>query len=147
MLRPVLTRDHLSVMGAVTPRGQLYTLGRRTAVSGQESGLLLKHLLPHIAEKLLVIWDGASLHWATEVKPFLANGGAKGIHWEPLPGYAPELNPGEGIWNPLKDVELRNLCCPPLSSLTTELELAIRRLRSKPHLIQACFAGAGLPLP
>jgi hypothetical protein len=39
VLRPVLTRDHLSVMGAVTPRGQLYTLVRRTALSGQESEL------------------------------------------------------------------------------------------------------------
>jgi transposase len=147
VLPPVLTRDHLSVRGAVTPRGQLYTLVRQTALSGQESELFLKHLLRHVAEKLLVIWDGSSIHRASAVKTFLAAGGAKAIHLEPLPGYAPELNPVEGIWHQLKYVELRNLCCQHLSSLATELELAIRRLRTKPHLIQACFAGAGLPLP
>jgi len=93
-----------------------------------------------------VIWDGSSIHWATEVRTFLATGGVKAIHLEPLPGYAPELNPVEGIWHQLKYVDLRNLCCPHLFSLATELELAIRRLRTKPHLIQACFVGAGLPL-
>lgn len=146
MLHPVLTRDPLSVMGAITPSGQLYTLVRQTTLSGQESQMFLKHLLGHVAEKLLVIWDGSSIHWATEVKTFLADGGAKAIHLEPLPGYAPDLNPVEGIWDLLKYVELRNLCCQQLSHLTMELGLAIRRLRTKPRLVQACFAGAGLPL-
>ncbi len=146
MLRPVLTRDHRSVMGAITPEGGLYTLVRETALSGQESQLFLQHLLRHVAEKLLVIWDGSSIHRASEVKTFLANGGAKAIHLEPLPGYAPDLNPVEGVWELLKYGELRNRCCWDLSHLVTELGLAIRRLRSKPHVIQACFAGAGLPL-
>jgi len=146
VLRPVLTRDHLSVMGAITPRGDLYTLVRETALSGQESQLFLKHLLRHVAEKLLVIWDGSSIHWANEVKTSLANGGAKAIHLEPLPGYAPDLNPVEGVWDLLKYIELRNRCCWDLSHLATELARAIRRLRTKPHVIQSCFAGAGLPL-
>jgi transposase len=146
VLRPFLTRDHLSVMGAVTPTGRLYTLVRRAALTGKESEQFLRHLLRQVAEKLLVIWDGASIHWATEVKSFLANGGARAIHLEPLPSYAPELNPVEGVWDHLKYVELRNLCCWDLPHLTTELTLAIRRLRTKPQLIRACFAGAGLTL-
>jgi len=146
MLRPVLSRDHLSVMGAITPTGHLYTLVRQHALTGQESQLFLKHLLRHVAERLLVIWDGSSIHWAAEVRTFLANGGAKAIHLELLPGYAPDLNPVEGIWDLLKYVELRTLCCQHLSHLTMELGLAIRRLRTKPYLIQACFAGAGLSL-
>ena len=42
---------------------------------------------------------------------FLANGAAQRLHLERLPAYAPELNPGEGLWPQLKGVELRNLCC------------------------------------
>jgi transposase len=80
------------------------------------------------------------------VKTFLAHGGAPAIHLEPLPAYAPELNPVEGVWNLLKFVEMRNLCCVDLSHLRSELHLAIRRLRGKPHLIQGCFAGAGLKI-
>lgn len=43
------------------------------------------------------------------------------IHLERLPGYAPELNPDEGIWRYLKRVELRNLACRDLSHLRVEL--------------------------
>jgi transposase len=38
-------------------------------------------------------------------------------HLEQLRGYAPELNPAEGIWNYLKRVELKNLCCQSVSHL------------------------------
>jgi len=64
-------------------------------LTGKESRQFLQHLRRHVAERLLVIWDGASIHWATAVKSFLANDGAKAIHLEPLPSYAPELNPDE----------------------------------------------------
>jgi DDE superfamily endonuclease len=102
VLRPVVTRAHLSVMGAVTPTGGLYTLVREAALRGKDSGQFLQHRRRHVAERLLVIWDGAASHWATAVKSFLANGGAKAIHLEPLPSDAPELNPVEGVWEHLK---------------------------------------------
>jgi hypothetical protein len=70
--------------------------------------------------------------------------GAKYIHLERFPAYAPELNPDEGVWQHLKHVELRNLCCTDLDHLRAELNLAIRRLRSKPDLIQSFFFGCTL---
>ncbi len=50
----------------------------------------------------MVIWDGASIQRAQAIKAFLSRGAAKRIHLERLPGYAPELNPQEGVWNLLK---------------------------------------------
>jgi len=94
---------------------------------------------------LLVIWDGSPIHKG-EVRTFLAEGGAKQIHVEQLPAYAPDLNPAEGVWHQLKNVEMWNLCCRNLAYLRSELGLAIRRLRRKPHLITVCFAEAGLVL-
>jgi hypothetical protein len=32
-------------------------------------------------------------------KTFGSSGAAKRLHLEQLPGYAPDLNPDEGIWN------------------------------------------------
>jgi hypothetical protein len=55
------------------------------------------------------------------------------------PAYAPELNPDEGIWNLLKRVELRNLCCNDLAELRLELRLAAARLRHKRTVIQGCI--------
>jgi hypothetical protein len=62
------------------------------------------------------------------------------------PAYAPELNPDEGVWQHLKHVELRNVCCINFAHLSIELNLAIRRLRRRSDLIRSFFAGAELDL-
>jgi transposase len=64
----------------------------------------LKHLLRHISGKLLVVWDGLPVHRSQAVKDFLRQGATQRVHLEQLPGYAPELNPAEGVWNYLKNV-------------------------------------------
>lgn len=60
-----------------------------------------------------------------------------------LPGYAPDLNPSEGIWQYLKQVELKNVCCHDLAELKHELRKAIARLRRKPHVIDGCIRQVG----
>src|SRR2546425_4097565 len=104
---------------------------------------LLLHKLPG---KLLVIWDGASIHRAEAIKEFLSRGAAKRIHLERLPGYAPELNPQEGVWNLLKRRELKNVCCRDLPHVATELRLAKERLRHRRTVLRQCFAHAGCPV-
>jgi transposase len=146
ILRVFQTHDHLSVMSGITPSGKLFTLVRDRALRERESVLFLKHLLRRIGGRLLVVWDGSPIHRGREVKAFLADGGARHVHLEHFPAYAPDLNPTEGVWDQLKLVELRNLCCSDLTRLHSELDLAIVRLRRKPELIQSFFAGAGLSL-
>ena len=69
---------------------------------------------------------------------------ANGRVWlERIPGYSPDLNPDEGVWNYLKRVGLKNQVFSNLKELGKGLRKAIRSLRSHPHLIQACFAQAG----
>ena len=103
----------------------------------------LGQLQRQIRGKLLVIWDGASIHHGEAVKQYLAGGAAARLHLERLPGYAPELNPDEGTWNQLKRVELKNRCCQTMAELRQELGLAIRRLQRRPQLITACFRQCG----
>jgi transposase len=112
-----LSRDHLSAMGGITPEGKLYLMVQEQAYRGADVVGFLKHLGRHIAGKLLVLWDGAPIHRSGVVKEYLSNGGADRIHLEQFPGYAPELNPAEGIWNYLKRVELKNFCCQSISHL------------------------------
>jgi transposase len=146
ILKAFQTRDHLSVMSGVTPQGWLFTMTRYDALNGLDSVHFLKHLLSQTDRKLLVIWDGSPIHRNVDVRTFLANGAAKQIHLERLPAYAPDLNPDEGTWQHLKRIELRNMCCLDLEHLHQQLNLAILRLRRKPHLIQSFFAQAGLQL-
>jgi len=145
--RPVLdewqTRDHLSVMGAVTPHGKVYSLVRPESLNGTHSIAFLVHLGRMVGERLLVIWDGSSIHRRADVQEFAAKTRGR-IHLERLPTYAPDLNPVEWLWQHLKDVELRNLTCLDLEQLHMELHLAIDRVRQKPSLIKSFFNGAGL---
>jgi transposase len=140
-----ISRDHLSVMSALTATGRLLTRVRPSAFTSADSVAFLKHLQHQIDGKICVIWDGAPIH-SGAVRTFLASGGAKRIHLERLPAYAPDLNPDEGVWQQLKHVEMRNLCCADLADLRRQLRLATMRLQNKPHLLRACFAGAALPL-
>ena len=144
VIREKQTRDHLSVMGGMTPAGKVYTLVRQESLNGLHSIEFLQHLLRVAGPRLLVIWDGSPIHRRAEVKEFVT--GTRGQVWlEALPGYAPDLNPwDEGGWYHLKDVEMRNLVCRDLEELHQEFHLAIGRLRQKPQLIQSCFAQAGL---
>jgi transposase len=140
-----LSRDHLSVMAGATPAGKLYTLVRPESLSSEHSVVFLQHLLRQTGKRLLVVWDGSPIHRWGAVREYLSRGGAKRVHVEALPGYAPDLSPwDQGGWHHLKHVEMRNLSCMDLDELHLELHLAIGRLRQKPHLIQRCFAAAGL---
>lgn len=143
ILREQLSRDHLSVMSGITLDGKLLMIEQERAFNGEDVVRFLKHALHQIPGKLLVIWDGSPIHRAKAVKEFLKSGAASQLQLEQLPGYAPELNPDEGIWRHLKYVELKNVCCRSLSELRCELRKAKERLRHKKHVIFACIRRPG----
>lgn len=139
ILQVPLTRDHLAAISGITPDGRLFQLVRQQVLHGAEVVDFLRHLLRHIPGTLLVLWDGAPIHRSRLVKQFLADGAAERLHLEQLPGYAPDLNADEGIWQYLKRVELRNVCCHDLPELRRELGRAMKRLRHKRSVIQGCI--------
>lgn len=132
------------MISAITPEGKLYTMIQDEAFKGPDIVRFLKHLLRHIPGKLLIVWDGLPAHRSQPIKEFLRQGAARRIHLEQLPGYAPELNPDEGVWNYLKNVEMKNLCCHNLQELRRELRKAIHRLRYKIGIIPSFFRQARL---
>lgn len=143
ILRHKLTRDHLSVIGGVTLEGKLCLKVQEQAYCSEDVVRFLKQLLRHIPGKLLVIWDRAPIHRGQPVRDFLGTEAGKRIYLEQLPGYAPELNPGDGIWHYLKQVELKNLCCRHIKELKVELRRAKERLRHRRAVILGCLRQPG----
>jgi transposase len=144
VLKEWCTRDHLSAISAISPEGKLYFHCQNSALNSEDVIAFLEHLLREMPGRMVLIWDGSPIHRSHVIKGFLANGAAQRIHLERLPAYAPELNPGEGLWQQLKGVELRNLCCLNLPHLRRELRDAVKRVRRKPRLITSFFQGAQL---
>jgi len=143
VLRCKLTRDHLSAISAISPTGKLYLTIQDTAFDSDGVVAFLKLLLEQITGKLLIIWDGAPIHRSQTIQQFLADGAAARIWLARLPGYAPDLNPDEGIWHYLKHVELKNTCCADLADLRQKLTSATVQLQGKPEIVKACFVRSG----
>ena len=143
ILQEHLSRDHLSVISGISLEGKLLMMEQERAFKGEDVVRFLRHALREIPGKLLVIWDGSPIHRGQAVKDFLASGAASRLKLEQLPGYAPELNPDEGIWKHLKYVELKNVCCQSLLELRSELRKAKERLRHKKHVILGCIRQPG----
>jgi transposase len=142
-LKVKLTSDHLSAISGVTLDGRLFMQVRPASYDAEAVVGFLRVPLRKITGKIILIWDGAPIHCAHEINEFLTRGNAKRLHLEQLPGYAPDLNPDDGIWNDLKRVELDNVCCCDLVHLPTQLIRARERLRHKTEIIQSCSRQCG----
>jgi transposase len=143
ILKEFLSYKHLSLIGAITPKGRLFLKTYDHSITSQEVISFLGQLQRMIPGLLLVIWDGIPTHRSKKIKLYLAAGAAQRIHLEQLPGYAPDLNPTEWVWSYLKVVELANTSLDNLSEVETLIHQAKRRLQRRPELIQAFIQDAG----
>ena len=139
VLHAPLTRDHVSLIGAVTPEGRLLVQLLTESVDSEVIILWLEWLQKILPGKLWILWDGAPIHRSKRLRAYLAEGASQRIHLERYPGYAPELNPAEGIWQHLKNCELRNRCCADLAALKQEITVAIHRMQGNHELVKAFF--------
>lgn len=70
----------------------------------------LEQFHAHFAgEKITLIWDGLPSHRSKAMTAWI-NRQRSWLVVEPLPAYAPDLNPVELLWGNVKGVELANLC-------------------------------------
>jgi transposase len=137
------TKDHLSAISSITLDGRLFLQVREGSYDSAAVVGFLRVLLRKVRGRIILIWDGSPIHRGQAVKDFLRRGAAQRLHLEQLPGYAPDLNPDEGVWNYVKRVELDNVCCHDLGELRTQVIRARERLRHKRAIIRACSRQCG----
>ena len=146
--RALPLRSPLGHGGSDHGRRNLQPRVRPRSLNSFDSVAFVQHLQARWPErKLLVIWDGSPIHRFKAVRAFQATPAAENFVFEQLPGYAPDLNPLDaGVWHHLKHVALANVCCHDLDQLREEFARAVKALRARPRLIQACFGAAKLSL-
>jgi len=96
-------------------------------------------------QKTTLVWDGLPAHRSHAMRHWLR----RQRSWlvvEPLPGYAPDLNPVEALWSNLKGVELANLAADTLAEVTAAAERGIQRIRATHWLAYSFLRHCGLSL-
>ena len=96
-------------------------------------------------QKATLLWDGLPAHRSKAMAAWLR----RQRSWlvvEPLPGYAPELNPVEALWSSLKGVELANLAGETLQEVIAAAERGVQRIRDTHHLAYSFLRHSGLSL-
>jgi len=72
VLRLPLSRAHLPAISGITPDGRLLLRLQERAYRSPDVVEFLRQVLRCVRGKILVIWDGASIHHAQPIKDFLA---------------------------------------------------------------------------
>ena len=94
---------------------------------------------------VMAVWDGLPAHRSKVVHTWLRQQ-RSWLVVEPLPGYAPDLNPVEGLWSSLKGVELANLAGERLDEVIAAAQRGIQRIRHTHHLAFSFLRYCGLSL-
>jgi transposase len=102
----------------------------------------LKDVLRHLRGHVIALLDNGQIHKGAPIHQLLLR--YPRLHLEPLPPYAPELNPDEGIWRLLKQ-SLSNSRPDDAEELSNILSSELRRLAASPALLTSCIRQSSLP--
>lgn len=138
VLRVPLAHPHLSAISAIGLTGEVAFAVQPTSFDSAAVITFFEQLLLQFSGHLIVIWDGSPIHRSKAIKTFLAEGAAHRLHLERLPGYAPDLNPDEGVWCWLKR-RLKNQCFATLDALQTAMLAANEEFINRPDLLLGCL--------
>ena len=82
--------------------------------------------------KIVVIWDNAPCHVARVVQ---AHAAELGIESVALPGYSPDLNPIERLWDWMREEVTRGHCHASLAALRVACQQLIARINADPGAV------------
>ena len=94
---------------------------------------------------ILLIWDGLPSHRSRCMLEWVADQ-RDWLRIEPLPGYAPDLNPIEQVWGNVKSQELANLCADTIGEVSDAAKNGLKRINDDASLCFAFLRHAGLRL-
>jgi transposase len=77
--------------------------------TAETSIAFLQQLRAHHPEPLIVIWDNGPVHRGDALRTYLATPDLR-LRLVPLPGYSPDLNADEAIWDWVREEVTANTC-------------------------------------
>lgn len=123
----------------VSPDGDLFYMIRNKPYDSSAIIEYLEYLRKTIQRKLLIIWDGASIHSSEKIKKWLEKQPQGDFFLVQQPHYSPELNADEQVWHHLKGCKLKNTCNQNVKELQEKIVQAMEEMKEKRSLISAFF--------
>src|SRR4051812_19016769 len=152
ILRSWDRHDRISAISAVTVSPKRRRLGLYFRLlpddanaHGEDTVAFLRQLRRHIRGPMTIIWDRGNIHDRSKVvRAYLAE--HPEIETEKFPGYAPETNPDEMVWQHTKHGRLANFTPEDTAELRVTVEEELTRLHGNSELLSAFIRHAKVPI-
>jgi putative transposase len=144
-------RQKVSVAAAlwIAPGRDRLGLFSRSLVNGYfdtwHSAAFLEALLQELTGRVIVIWDGGTMHKGDPIRGLLDHF-ADRLCLERLPPYAPMLNPVEFLWSWLKYSRLNNFAPHDAIQLNERVVAELTAIQCDQELLESFIHATGLPL-
>ena len=131
-------RQSVSAISAVNARGEFWFEIYTERLNATKFIELLTHFMRGRKRPVLLILDGHPAHIAKSVARYVQSlKGRLELHF--LPGYAPELNPDEFVWNHLKRQGVSKKPLLKNESLRQRVSADLLDIQSRPDLVRSFF--------
>lgn len=139
--------DRISAIAALTvaPRRArigLYVRFQQDNFKAVAVAKFLRTLLQHLRGHLILLWDGGRIHKGPAIDK--VREAFPRLHLERFPGYAPELNPVEQVWNDFKR-HTGNSILRGKQDIRLSLHGSTRRVRRSPDKLRSFVLASDLP--
>jgi putative transposase len=145
-------REKVSVAAAVwlSPARDRPGLFARTLVDGYfdnwSSAAFLEALLREVPGRVVVIWDGGSMHKGDPINQ-LQGVMSDRLSLERFPPYSPQLSPVEPLWSWLKYSRLCNFAPQDAIQLDGRIHAELSAIQDDQGLLRGFWHASDLPLP
>ncbi len=127
-------------------KARLFARTRNGSFNTETLIAFLKQLRRFVdGQRVILVWDNLPAHRSRAMGDFLRSQ----RHWlavEYLPGYAPDLNPTEGVWSNIKRREMANYCPDAMPQATQTFRRGLQRVSHTRQLPFSFLDHTGLSL-
>jgi len=139
--------DRISAIAAVTVAAKRARLGlylqlRQNNFKAMHVARFLRVLLGHLRGPVILLWDSGNIHKGPAIRA--VRDAFPRLLLEPFPGYAPELNPVEQVWNDFKN-HTGNSLLRCKQDIRLALHGSVRRVRRSPDKLRSFVLASELP--
>lgn len=131
-------RQSVNAISAVNARGAFWYSVYTGRLNAALFVAFLKQFLRHRPRPIFLVVDRHTAHRAASVAQYIQSlKGRLELHF--LPGYAPELNPDEFVWNHIRQHGTSKTPLKQNESLYTRMDNDLKALKNSPSMVRSFF--------